>query len=65
MTQYETIIKICKKKYISPLEALQKGAGMKLSTRIGELKQKGYVFDSKWSKNKEFKLYKLIGEPKC
>jgi hypothetical protein len=64
MSQYEIIIKASKKRFISPLDALNLNAGMKLSTRIGELKQKGYVFLDKWNKDKSFKLYKCISEPK-
>jgi hypothetical protein len=37
---------------------------MKLSTRVGELKKAGYQFNIKWNKDKSFKLYKLVGEPK-
>jgi hypothetical protein len=64
MSQHEIIIKATKKKWLSPLECLQIGGGMKLSTRIGELKRRGYVFLDKWNKDKSFKLYKCIGEPK-
>ena len=63
MSQHEIIIKASKKRFISPLDALNLGAGMKLSTRISELKQKGYVFLDKWNKDKSFKLYKCISEP--
>ena len=64
MSQHEIIIKASKKRFISPLDALNLGAGMKLSTRISELKQRGYVFLDKWNKDKSFKLYKCIAEPK-
>jgi hypothetical protein len=64
MSQYDVIIKASKKRFISPLDALQAGGGMKLSTRIGELKKLGYEFKIKWHPSKKYKLYKLIGEPK-
>jgi len=64
MSQYEIIVKASKKRFISPLDALNLGAGMKLSTRVGELVRSGYQFDIKWHPSKSFKLYKCIGEPK-
>jgi hypothetical protein len=64
MSQYETIIKASKKRFISPLDCLKLGGGMKLSTRVGELVRAGYQFDIKWNKDKSFKLYKCIAEPK-
>ena len=63
MNQYEIIIKASKKKWISPLDCLKLGGGMKLSTRIGELKRTGYVFLDKWHPSKKFKIYKCIHEP--
>ena len=64
MSQHKIIVKLSKKNYISPLDALFAGGGMKLATRIGELKQMVYKFDSKWHASKKYKVYKLIGEPK-
>ena len=64
MSQYEIIVKASKKRFISPLDVLNLGAGMKLSTRVGELVRSGYQFDIKWHPSKSFKLYKCIGEPK-
>jgi hypothetical protein len=64
MTQYEIIIKATKKKWISPLDCLQLGGGMKMATRVGELRKAGYVFLDKWHPSKKFKLYKCVGEPK-
>ena len=64
MSQYEIIVKASKKRFISPLDCLKLGGGMKLSTRVGELKKSGYEFHIKWNKDKSFKLYKCIGEPK-
>ena len=64
MTQYEIIVKVSKKRFISPLDALHAGAGMKLATRVGELKRMGYLFTAKWHPSKKYKLYKCVGEPK-
>ena len=64
MSQHDIIVKIASKRYISPLDALLAGAGMKLATRVGELRKKGYVFLDKWDKTKSFKLYKCVEKPK-
>jgi hypothetical protein len=62
MTQAEIILKISKRKWISPLDALQAGAGMKLATRVGELRKAGYLIESKWHPSKKYKLYKYHGK---
>jgi len=64
MSQYEVIVKIAKKRWISPIDALESGGGMKLATRVGELRKKGYTFLDKWHPSKSYKLYKCVGEPK-
>ena len=63
-TQHEIIVKLAKKRWISPLDALAEGGGMKLSTRVGELRKSGYLILDKWHPSKKFKLYKCMGEPK-
>jgi hypothetical protein len=64
MTQHQIILELAKKRWISPLDAFLNGGGMKLSTRVGELRKAGYTFVDKWHKSKEYKLYKCVGEPK-
>ena len=64
MTQHQTIVEIASKRWISPIDALNAGAGMKLATRVGELKNRGYTFLDKWHPSKKFKLYKCVGKPK-
>jgi hypothetical protein len=64
MTQHEIIVKLAKKRWISPLNALAEGGGMKLSTRVGELRKAGYLIVDKWHPSKKFKLYKCMGVPK-
>lgn len=64
MTQHQIIVKIAKKRWISPLDALNAGAGMKLATRVSELRRAGFTFLDKWHPSKSFKLYKCVGEPK-
>jgi len=63
MTQHQIIIKLAKKRWISPLDALAEGGGMKLATRVGELRKGGYLILDKWHPSKKFKLYKCVGEP--
>jgi hypothetical protein len=64
MTQHQIIVKLAKKRWISPIDALNAGGGMKLSTRVGELRRAGYTILDKWHPSKSFKLYKCVGEPK-
>lgn len=63
MKQCELII-IALQKWISPLDALHQAGTMKLSTRVSELRYKGYVIADKWHPSKKYKLYKLIARPK-
>jgi hypothetical protein len=64
MTQHQIIVNIARNRWISPLDALNAGGGMKLSTRIGELRKMGYLILDKWHPSKKFKLYKCMGVPK-
>jgi hypothetical protein len=64
MSQYEIIVKLAKKRWISPIDAFTNGGGMKLSTRVGELRKNGYLILDKWHPSKKFKLYKCMGVPK-
>jgi hypothetical protein len=64
MTQYQIILKLAKNRWISPIDALNAGGGMKLSTRVGELRKMGYIVLDKWHPSKKFKLYKLMGDSK-
>lgn len=61
MTQQAAIIQCLKKGWKSPLDALKEAGTMKLSTRVGELRQVGFVIESKWHESKKYKIYKLIG----
>lgn len=65
VTQYDLIIKCLKKGWKSPANAYSEAGTMKLATRVGELRKKGYFILDKWHPSKEFKLYKLVGVPKC
>lgn len=63
-TQYDLIIKSLKKGWKSPANAFSEAGTMKLSTRVGELRKKGYTILDKWHPSKAYKLYKCVGEPK-
>jgi hypothetical protein len=61
MTQHQIIIRLLNKGWISPVDAFKAGGGMKLSTRVGELRKAGYIILDKWHPSKKFKLYRCIG----
>ena len=60
MSQHATILKMLKKGWISPLDALKVAGSMKLSTRVGELRKAGHLILDKWHPSKEYKLYKMV-----
>lgn len=68
MTQHDLIIRYLKQhKVITPMDAFNDLGITKLSTRIGELKKRGYTFSDFWveSVNRfgekvRYKMYKLI-----
>ena len=64
MSQTAAIIKCLRKGWKSPLEALNEAGTMKLATRVGELRKRGYVILDKWHASKRYKLYKIVELPK-
>lgn len=64
MSQQQAIINCLRKGWKSPLEALHEAGTMKLATRVGELRRKGYVILDKWSDDRRYKLYKITQLPK-
>ena len=60
-TQHQIIVKLARRRWISPMEALNAGGGMKLSTRVGELRHMGYTVLDRWHPSKKFKIYRVIG----
>ena len=64
VTQYDLIIKCLKKGWKSPANAYSEAGTMKLSTRVGELRRKGYTILDKWHPSKKYKLYRLINDQK-
>ena len=63
VTQYDLIIKCLKRGWKSPANAYSEAGTMKLATRVGELRRKGYLILDKWHPSKAYKLYKLVGVP--
>jgi hypothetical protein len=62
MKQYELVIQALNK-WISPLDALHKAGTMKLSTRVGELRAKGYIIEDRWHESRKYKMYRLVKKP--
>jgi hypothetical protein len=62
MSQYQLIVQALHK-WISPLDALHKAGTMKLSTRVGELRAKGYIIEDRWHESRKYKMYKLVKKP--
>ena len=63
VTQYDLIVKCLKRGWKSPANAYSEAGTMKLATRVGELRRKGYLILDKWHPSKAYKLYKLVGVP--
>jgi hypothetical protein len=64
MTQQQKVEACLKKGWKSPIDALNEAGTMKLATRVGELRRLGYIIEDKWSIDRKFKLYRLVGIPK-
>ena len=61
MSQHELILKLLKRGWTSPLDALLAAGSMKLATRVGELRQAGHVIVDRWAEanGKRFKQYRM------
>lgn len=46
------------KNWISPADAFRLAGTMKISTRVGELRQEGYDIEDKWI-GRDYKMYRL------
>jgi hypothetical protein len=62
MSQHTQILKMLRKGWISPLDALRGAGSMKLSTRVGELRRAGHIVFDKWHSSKKYKIYRLARE---
>lgn len=63
VTQRQCIVALLKRRWTSPLEALQITGSLKLATRVSELRQQGYIIADKWAPNRAYKLYFLLKSP--
>jgi hypothetical protein len=61
MTQQQKVVDCLKKGWKSPIDALNEAGTMKLATRVGELRRMGYIIEDKWSIDRRYKLYRLVG----
>ena len=57
-TQRKRILKALKR-WISGIEAFEQAGTLKLSTRVGELRNLGYDIESKWHVSMDYKIYRL------
>lgn len=64
LSQRELIIKRLRMGWTSPLDALKFAGTMKLATRVGELKAKGYPIMDRWHESKKFKEYLMMRKAK-
>jgi len=63
LTQRQRIIRLLKRRWTSPLDALRECGSMKLASRVSELRRQGYVIADKWGPAKSYKLYLLRKAP--
>lgn len=63
ITQRQRIIKLLKRRWTSPLDALLECGSMKLASRVSELRRQGYIITDKWGPEKAYKLYYLLKSP--
>lgn len=62
MTQAEAIHRLIKRRWITPLDALQLAGCLSLSQRCGELRKRGVNVVSRWVKvgDKRVKAYRVV-----
>ena len=62
MTQHQLILDQLRRRWLTPLDALNTCGTMKLSTRIGELRMMGHLIADRWVDvgQKRVKAYKLL-----
>lgn len=58
MTQKETVLALLQN-WLSALDCLQKGGGMRLAAVVHQLKKEGHDIESKWNFSHEFVIYRL------
>lgn len=58
-SQGSRLLRVLKRGWTSPLDALREVGTLKLSTRVGELRKAGHRIADKWSDDGRFKVYRL------
>lgn len=58
-TQSQRLVRLLKRGWTSPLDALREVGTLKLSTRCGELRRSGHRIEDKWAPDRAFKLYRI------
>lgn len=59
MTTQKQIILRLLRNWTSPMQALRAGAGMKLASRVSELRRDGHKIDDLWMAGRACKMYRL------
>lgn len=64
MTQHQQLIRILRRRWLSPLDALRLAGTMKLATRVGEIRRTHpeIVIVDKWAERdgRRFKIYRIL-----
>lgn len=68
-SQNQQLISLLKKRWVTPLMALERTSCMRLAARISDIKAAGYSVEDKWITGKttkrRFKAYRIVGEPEA
>ena len=64
MTMKESLLKLLKRRWLSPVDALRLAGCMSLSQRCGEFRRDGIHVVDRWvkSKGKRYKTYRIFRE---
>lgn len=59
----EQLIKLLRRQWVSPIDALNKVGCMSLSQRCGDMRRDGVNVIDKWASSgtKRFKMYRIVG----
>lgn len=65
-TQTQQLISLLRRKWVTPITALNEVSCMRLAARIADIRAQGYVVESKWVKPRDgrnqFKAYRLAAD---
>jgi len=63
-SQNQQLIDLMQKRWVSPIDALNKVGCMRLAARVLDIKNQNYKVIDRWAGNKKFKEYCIIGDQK-